>query len=463
MTTLSKLLSSLKQNPDLLPHLTQFVHQFSMLRQHVEPHTQPFARAESTLLEHTRVFSSQLQSLLLSAWDQPAPRTLAHQGSCFERTRQLSKTYQGLDGTFTLKRWIYHCPESGTTLCPLELRAGLVQGKLTPAAARLELMSAASEDYRKAVSLHQAAFVLGRSKSSLERDVIAMGEHLEARKSELEKARREKLEPVKGLASISVSVDRTGLPFEQPVPRKPGRPKKGAAKKPCEVVKRQVYCASITAHDAKGQALMTQRFAGLPHQGDEVVTDARACLEKMLSWAPDAKLVQICDGAPEMQRRGREILEGHHVAHELVDAWHAASYVSQAFSAAGHPEAYGKEMVRRLVENKTGVEENLLRLRTIALSRRLKEVEDGIRYLSNHKELMGYWQARSEGLPIGSGSVEATCKSVVAVRFKRSGARWKAKGAEPLLKVRAWLNSDQEVWRSVCNTFLDSYTIKLAS
>ena len=464
MTTLDQLLSSLKQNPDLLLPLTHFVQHFNTLRDQVHPHAHRFAQAESTLLEHARVLSSQVQALLLSAWDEPAPQTLRHHGVCFERTRRLPKTYQGLDGPLTLTRWVYHSADSDTSLCPLELRAGLVQGRLTPAAARVELMSAASDDYRKAEALHQAAFVLGRTKSSLQRDVVAMGKSLDTHKDELEDVRRQALVPVQGIASISVSVDRTGLPFEEPVPKKVGRPKKGAPKKPCKVVKRQVYCACISAHDETGKVLTTQRFSALPEQGDELVAQARACLKDMVSWAPKAKVVQICDGAAEMGRRAGEILEGQEVELKLVDAWHAASYVSQAFGAAGKAQEYGKEMVRRVLENPTGVEEILTRLRTLRLEQSPpQEVEDAIRYLSNHKDLMQYAKARSLGLPIGSGSVEATCKCVVAVRFKRSGARWKSEGASPLLNVRSWLTSDQQVWWPICNAFLDTYVVKLAS
>ena len=463
MNTFDQLTSLLKHNPDLLAPLLHFVDAFDQLRRDVDPDTQGFAQAEHVLLEQARTLSAQAQALLLSAWDQPAAQTLVHEGTRFERVRRLPKIYQGLDGPLTVTRWLYRAPDSGQTLCPLELRAGLVQAKLTPAAARLELMSAASDDYRKAVELHRAAHVLGRSKSSIERDILEVGERFEEHGLMLEAVRREHLEQVEGVSSFSVSVDRTGLPFEEPMPKKAGRPKKGAPKKPCKVVKRQVYCACITAHDEGGKALMTQRFAGLPSQGDEVVKKARACLDEMLKWAPQAKLVQICDGAEEMQRKAREILEGKEVELELVDAWHAASYVSQAYGAAGEPEAYGKEMVRRLLENKTGVEENLMRLRTIAMEKGLKEVKDAIRYLNTHKELMRYAHAKSLGLPIGSGSVEATCKCVVAVRFKRSGARWKLEGASPLLQVRAWLTSAQDVWWPVCDAFLQTYVVKFAS
>ena len=463
MNTVDHLLCTLKQNPALLQPVTTFLDALLQVQSRVEPQDEGFARTEEKLLEHVRVFSTEVQAHVLTAWDQHAPKTLVYQGDIFVRQRKVSKSYQGLDGLIAVNRWLYSCPESGQTICPLEMRAGLIEGRLTPAAARFELMSAASDDYRKAVQLQRAGYILGRSKSSLQRDILAMSQRVQRDHDALEQTRREQLEPVDGVASISVSVDRTGLPFEEPIKRKPGRPKKGAPKNPCEVVKRQVYCACISLHDQSGAILSTQRFAGLPTQGDEVVAWARACLQRQLDWTPEASLVQICDGAHEMQRRAEEILKGYEVDARLVDAWHAASYVRQAFAAAGHPETYGQEMGRRLLKNKTGVSENQTRLRTIAANHDLKEVDDAIRYLSNNKHLMNYAQAREQGLAIGSGSVEATCKSVVAVRFKRSGARWKPPGASPLLSVRSWMTSDQNVWWPVCDAFLSGYVTTLAA
>jgi len=46
-------------------------------------------------------------------------------------------------------------------------------------------------------------------------------------------------------------------------------------------------------------------------------------------------------------------------------------------------------------------------------------------------------------LPIGSGVIEGTCKSLASDRLKRAGMRWDEAGGQAVLNLRAWSQSDR--------------------
>ena len=59
------------------------------------------------------------------------------------------------------------------------------------------------------------------------------------------------------------------------------------------------------------------------------------------------------------------------------------------------------------------------------------------KYFASQQAQMAYDQFREARLPIGSGAIEGACKSTVASRFRRPGARWSEEGFRNLAALRA--------------------------
>lgn len=64
-------------------------------------------------------------------------------------------------------------------------------------------------------------------------------------------------------------------------------------------------------------------------------------------------------------------------------------------------------------------------------------------FFTRNEHRMDYAGFRGNGWPIGSGPVEAACKSVVKTRLCRSGMRWSRSGGQHILSLRTYVKSDR--------------------
>ena len=71
-------------------------------------------------------------------------------------------------------------------------------------------------------------------------------------------------------------------------------------------------------------------------------------------------------------------------------------------------------------------------------TRRIAQV---LGYFRGNRHRMRYADAKAKGLPIGSGVVEAACKTLVTERLKRSGMRWGPRGGQAILTLRSLVQS----------------------
>ena len=64
------------------------------------------------------------------------------------------------------------------------------------------------------------------------------------------------------------------------------------------------------------------------------------------------------------------------------------------------------------------------------------EVDKELGYFLNNAPRMRYHWFRSRGLFVGSGVVEASCKTVIGQRLKQSGMHWTVAGADAIIALR---------------------------
>jgi hypothetical protein len=161
------------------------------------------------------------------------------------------------------------------------------------------------------------------------------------------------------------------------------------------------------------------------------------------SKQPELKLVVLCDGAPEMWNLLDAELDDGIERVRILDYYHVIEKLSPAAKVLFGAEADRnlKRWKLRLI-NSDGAAKGILRelvdsgLEHVQ-SEGVQPVHNAITYFTNNLDKMNYATARESGLPIGSGNVEATCKSLVGQRMKRCGSRWKIDTGEHIVQLRA--------------------------
>lgn len=66
-----------------------------------------------------------------------------------------------------------------------------------------------------------------------------------------------------------------------------------------------------------------------------------------------------------------------------------------------------------------------------------EECQREINYLSKNRDYMRYAKFRSQGFFVGSGVIEAGCKTVIGQRMKQSGMEWSLRGANAIIALRS--------------------------
>ena len=126
---------------------------------------------------------------------------------------------------------------------------------------------------------------------------------------------------------------------------------------------------------------------------------------------------------------------------QIVDIYHARQHLWE-LARKLHPndEVHQKRwiMVQQAMLDDGQIEKLVLSMRSINAAN--PEIADKIRteadYFEKNAEKMRYPKFRRQHLFIGSGVIEAGCKTVIGSRLKQSGMFWTVRGANAILALR---------------------------
>jgi len=361
------------------------------------------------------------------------------------RRNEQPRTFQTLFGPLEVKRTSFYRYETGSSRVPFDEALGIQSG-CTPALLKLLCRAAARESYAIASEDLEAFAGIRLNGKRIHRAVQAVAPTFS--KTLHEDSEVTECEPER----MYIEGDGTGIPLRaEELKGRKGRQADGSAK----------------THEVKVGAIFTQK----PRTGKEALRDPDSTSyiatmertegfgEKLLREARRRNLgaaqesVFISDGAKWL----KEIARTHFpAAIRVVDYYHAAEHLHDLGKTLypHHPE---KAKARVAQWKEWLLNDQLPKILRDARKRRSatdqKEVDKQLHYFESNKEAMRYGHFRKRGIFIGSGVVEAGCKTVVCRRMKHSGAFWSKSGAAHILDLRAALASQRfdSIWDKILN------------
>lgn len=204
---------------------------------------------------------------------------------------------------------------------------------------------------------------------------------------------------------------------------------------------KETMVGTIALYNKSGERLHTLYNGCAPEHGkvtfDYVFSQEIKRIEKQY---PKAKRIGIADG-----EKGNWSFLKDYAQIQILDFWHATEYLGNyakvVYKQEGEKEAWLQKSCHKL-KNKCGGATRLYKeMKQYAQEHKIVDkdnpVSRAVTYFGNHKSKMHYWQYLKAGLPIGSGVVEAGCKTLVKQRFNRSGSRWTRTTIDHILLARS--------------------------
>jgi len=367
-------------------------------------------------------------------------------------------------GMIKLTRRVYQPDAGGKCQIPLDAAWGMEDQFATVEVRDAALYAVALGTPQEAKALLAKCSLFQPSATAIKRMAIQMGQWLEEHEDEvLTEIRAEEPLPEETCV-LCASLDGVNVLLSEPGKKK-GRPNERphedgsrATLSPTSYKNAMVGSLSFYGEVPEGKVTperLASRYAA--RMPEDRAPTLKAKFEQELQeteyrLSDDVVRIALCDGARGLWTYidDKPMYDDYE---KLVDYHHTTEHLSKAAEAIfgkGSPNAqnwYNKYCAK--LKGEEGGAKRVLRSldyheRTIRLSRSRREALDTERtFFTRNESRMDYARFREHGWPIGSGPVEAACKSVVKTRLCRSGMRWSRNGGQHILSLRTYVKSDR--------------------
>lgn len=372
-------------------------------------------------------------------------------------------------GVVEVMRWCYQNKSDTKSYVPLDAAWGMEGRYLTPPVREAMLYLCALVTPVEATQILRKCALFHPHATLAKREVVKTGALLEAHQEDLARAVRATEQVPEGTRAFVVSIDGTTMLMNEKgvhFGRKRERPGEDACEeKPTAY--RVAMVGAVSHYGAPGkpkecpQRLQSRYLGQMPEKewptfkrlfGAEV-DDAEALL------GPQVARILLLDGSPQLwsyfDKEPR-----YNDYHRCLDYWHAVEHLSVAAEAlfgSGEEARTWYEKYRRLLLESDDAASRICRSidyyaplvkRSPTSEKHLGEERT---YFKRNTHLMRYATFRANGWPIGSGPIEAACKTIIKTRMGRSGMRWTRKGGQDILYLRAAVKSErwERTWQQI--------------
>jgi len=372
-------------------------------------------------------------------------------GHIFEFKGYREKKLLTLLGPVKVKRAYYYDEQCKRGCCPKDTALDIEGSSFSPGVKRImgrvgtfRPFCAGHEDIKEIAGISVES-------KEIERQCHQLGQEVEAfYKTEGDVALSGKVIKMKSVPKMYICMDGTGVPvIKAETANRKGKGKDGQAKTRevklgCVFTQTTVDEKGCPVRD-EGSTSYTGAIETAEKFGSRIYTEA---VRRDLDRAE--KVCVIGDGAPWIWNIADEHFYG---AIQIVDLYHARQhYWNAAKIAFGVDKRELKQWTekRRKELNQGKVEKVIEAIAQLSASTKEEQelLEKEMGYFEKNKERMRYADFKKQELFVGSGVVEAGCRTVVGQRLKQSGMHWSVKGANNIIALRCCFLSNlwEDFW-----------------